>query len=232
MEKTVAQCAEVAKSIRKESETLAMICQRSQVLTLMHAMVSSTLLTKSCFLQALYLVIPRRDVAVLVSRPSFFSVVFKQHTMNSPTYHSLRSTKILSAEIACSLDDFSTLCTAVTAAGLSDALNGGKWTVFAPTNAAFAELGDTLDAVLSDPDLLTDILLFHAVGEKALKAKDLRCKKTTEMANGKDSRTVCRRGDIYQKGAGNPRSDMPKIVDTDIDACNGVIHVVDEVLLP
>ncbi|GAX24129.1 hypothetical protein FisN_9Hh382 [Fistulifera solaris] len=135
------------------------------------------------------------------------------------------------AEIACSTDDFSTLCTAVTEAGLAEALSEGSWTVFAPTNEAFANLGDTLDAVLADKDLLTDVLLFHAVSGEVL-STDLKCTERVEMANKKDSRTVCRGDTIYQKGAGNPRSDMPAIVDVDIEACNGYIHVISEVMLP
>jgi uncharacterized surface protein with fasciclin (FAS1) repeats len=125
------------------------------------------------------------------------------------------------AEIACGVDDFSTLCAAVTQAGLADALSEGEWTVFAPLNSAFAELGDTLDAVLGDLDLLTSILLFHAV-DKPVFAEDLRCAHLIHMANGDDSRTVCHdNGNIFQKGAGNPRNNMPKIVDADIGACNG-----------
>lgn len=139
-----------------------------------------------------------------------------------------------SAEIACGLDNFSTLCSAVQLAELDGALSDGQWTVFAPTNAAFEELGQaTLDTVLANKDLLTDILLFHAVSDRVIFADDLECTHLTHMANGKDSRHVCLgNGDVHQKGAGNPRDDMPRIVDTDIGACNGVVHVVDEVMLP
>lgn len=111
-------------------------------------------------------------------------------------------------------------------AGLGDALSEGAWTVFAPTNTAFEELGqELLDTVLADKALLSDILLFHAVDE-VVKAEDLFCTGLTEMANGQDSRTVCRDGKIFQKGGSNPRNDMPEIVQTDIETCQGVIHVV------
>ena len=136
------------------------------------------------------------------------------------------------AEIACGLGDFSTLCSAVQLAELDVVLSDGQFTVFAPTNQAFEELGSTLDAVLADKDLLADILLFHVVSNKVIFEDDLECTHVTHMANGKDSRHVCVGGDVFQKGGGNPRSDMPKIVNTDIGACNGVIHVVDEVMLP
>jgi len=142
------------------------------------------------------------------------------------------------AEIACGLEDFTTLCTAVTQAGLGDALSSGLWTVFAPTNDAFEALPeDTLDAVLADKELLLDVLLFHVVVNKEIFAADLRCQHLVKMGNGKNSRTVCRSGSvngIFQKGAGNPREAafMPKVVTTDIAACNGLINVVNNVILP
>ena len=138
------------------------------------------------------------------------------------------------AEIACSLDDFSTLCTAIQTVGLDDDLNeDGQWTVFAPTDAAFSKLDDDLfNSILSDHGLLKDVLLFHAVANDVVYASDLECKNTIQMANGKNSRTVCRGASVYQKGAGNSRDDMPEIIESDIAACNGILHVVDEVMLP
>ncbi|KAL3903803.1 MAG: hypothetical protein SGARI_005220, partial [Bacillariaceae sp.] len=144
-------------------------------------------------------------------------------------------------QIACGADDFSTLCTAVKAAGLGEALSSGKWTVFAPTNEAFAKLGDTLDAVLADTALLTDILLFHAVDD-VVGSEDLVCNTgggngLVEMANGQDSRTICEHtasgGEaIFQKGGSNPSNAKPEIIMTDIKTCQGYIHVVNEVMLP
>lgn len=138
------------------------------------------------------------------------------------------------AEIACTTDGFSTLCAAVKAAGLDKTLNSvdNTFTVFAPTDDAFDNLPiGLLDSLLEDVPTLTSILLFHAVPAKVF-AKDLQCKETVEMANGNDSRTVCKGGRIFQKGAGNPRGAMPEIIATDIEACNGVVHVVSEVMLP
>lgn len=127
------------------------------------------------------------------------------------------------------MDDFSTLCTAVDLAGLGDALSGGMWTVFAPTNAAFEALDpDLLDTVLGDTDLLQNILLFHVVADHVLYAEDLACTHVLHMASDDDSRTVCKGGDVFQKGAGNPRDAMPEIVQADVGACNGVIHVIDQ----
>ena len=137
------------------------------------------------------------------------------------------------AEIACNTEGFSTLCAAVEAAGLGDALSTGTYTVFAPTDEAFAKLPDgTVEALLEDIPALTNVLLFHAVANKKVYSKDLKCTVKVQMANGKNSRTVCRGKKIYQKGAGNPRSAMPEIVSKDIKACNGVVHVVSQVMLP
>ncbi len=109
-------------------------------------------------------------------------------------------------------------------------MSEGSWTVFAPNNAAFEKLGDTLDAVLADKDLLTSILLFHAV-EGEVYSKDLKCRETVTMANRADSRTVCRGDSIFQKGAGNSRDAMPEILTKDIKACNSVLHEISGVML-
>ena len=137
------------------------------------------------------------------------------------------------ADIACSTKDFGLLCAAVKAAGLGDALSSGTYTVFAPTDKAFGNLPNgTVQALLADVPSLTNVLLFHAVADKTVYSSDLHCTETVEMANGVDSRTVCKGGKIYQKGGGNSRDAMPEIVTADIKACNGVVHVVSEVMLP
>ena len=131
-------------------------------------------------------------------------------------------------DLACSLADFSYLCSAVKLAGLDGPLGKGRWTVFAPTDEAFEKLGDDLlETVLGDKELLTDILLFHAVDD-VVGSEDLICTERTEMANGQDSRTVCVGDDLFQKGGSNPRNDMPKIVGADIETCQGFVHVVGE----
>ena len=119
----------------------------------------------------------------------------------------------------------------LTAFGRKVRESSGRYNSYSRQLRAFDELGDVLDEVLADDDLLKDILLFHAVDEE-LKADDLHCTGRTEMVNGRDTRTVCRDGDIFQKGAGNLRRDRPRIIHADVEACNGVIHAVDEVLLP
>jgi uncharacterized surface protein with fasciclin (FAS1) repeats len=90
----------------------------------------------------------------------------------------------------------------------------------------------TLESLLDDTDALTNILLFHAVADKVVKSCSLRCAASTEMANGDISETVCKEGGTFQTGAGNADGNMPKIVTKDIMACNGVVHVVSQVMLP
>jgi uncharacterized surface protein with fasciclin (FAS1) repeats len=136
------------------------------------------------------------------------------------------------ADIACNTAGFTTLCAAVKAAGLADELSAGKFTVFAPTDAAFAALpAGTLDALLDDTAALTNVLLFHAVSNKVVLASNLTCQALTKMANGKNSRTVCPNRTKFQKGAGNSREKMPKITSA-VPACNGIVHIVNQVMLP
>ena len=142
----------------------------------------------------------------------------------------------LVGDYICQSDELETLCVAITAAGLKDALNSGEWTVFAPINQAFEELGeDRLTEILADPYLLQDILLFHAVDDK-VSSYDLECTVRVEMANGQDSRTVCtgngNNKKYHQKGGSNPRNDMPEIIEFDIQTCQGYIHIVGKYLPP
>ena len=157
------------------------------------------------------------------------------------------------AEIACGTEGFETLCAAVTATGLAETLSVLEYTVFAPTDDAFAKLPEgTVDTLLAEEGLvtLTDILLYHVVYGTVM-AADLSCAGgaagLVTMANGEETRTICCHScepaeAIFQKGAGNPRlgdgsaadsQDVwPQVVTTDIEACNGVIHVVNNVILP
>jgi uncharacterized surface protein with fasciclin (FAS1) repeats len=131
-------------------------------------------------------------------------------------------------DIAASNEDFSTLVAAVQAAGLADTLAGeGDFTVFAPTNdafdALFTSLGITPEALLADTDLLTDVLLYHvAAGE--LTSEEVVYLGELRMANGDLSTVSVRDGGAYINHA--------RIVTTDIMASNGVIHVIDTVILP
>ncbi|OEU16120.1 FAS1 domain-containing protein, partial [Fragilariopsis cylindrus CCMP1102] len=138
-------------------------------------------------------------------------------------------------DLACSTDGFDTLCGLLTSFDLRDAISGGSWTVFAPTDEAFTKLDDALDggiASVSD-DLLLKILQFHVVDDQVLYSDDLPCELGNNLVttlSGKDSRTFCEDDVPYgQKGSGN--DEVVKFVGVDIDACNGVVHAVEDVLL-
>ncbi|MEW6466101.1 MAG: fasciclin domain-containing protein [Pseudomonadota bacterium] len=129
-----------------------------------------------------------------------------------------------------SLPDFSILVEAVVAAGLVDTLKGpGPFTVFAPTNAAFAallgELGITKEALLANTALLTAVLTYHVVPGRVLKA---------DVPINTPIRTV--QGQTFSIDAmlriTDQRGRMARIVATDVFTSNGVIHVIDKVILP
>jgi transforming growth factor-beta-induced protein len=114
---------------------------------------------------------------------------------------------------------------------LAAILSLGKWTVFAPTNDAFEVVEDTIASL--DEETILDVLLFHVVANEVLDSNSLICGDLVEMANGKESRTKCDDGTLtYQSGGDNIDGLEPAFVQVDIIACNGVIHVVDNVMLP
>ena len=127
--------------------------------------------------------------------------------------------------IAVSNPDFSTLVTAVKAAGLVDTLSGpGKFTVFAPTNEAFAKIpAATLQAILADKAKLTSILTYHVVPGKVL-AKDLKKRQSVNTVQGSAVEIIKKRKSATIENA--------KITMTDLKATNGVVHVIDTVILP
>ena len=127
--------------------------------------------------------------------------------------------------------DFSTLVSAVKAGGLAETLSGaGPFTVFAPTNEAFAKLPPSTLASLLKPEnkqQLADILTYHVVPAKVM-AADVKAGKV-KTANGSEFTVATNGGDVViTDGQGN----KAKVVTTDIAASNGVIHVIDTVLLP
>lgn len=127
-------------------------------------------------------------------------------------------------------EDFSTLVTAVKAAGLVKALSGkGPYTVFAPTNAAFDALpAGTLDSLLADKAVLTDVLTYHVVKGKIPSSK-LQPTQTVTTLNG-DPLTI----DVADGKATitDGQGNTVNITMTDIKTKNGIIHVIDGVLLP
>jgi uncharacterized surface protein with fasciclin (FAS1) repeats len=128
-------------------------------------------------------------------------------------------------EIAQGNPDFSTLVSAVSAAGLVETLSGpGPFTVFAPTNAAFEALpAGTLDSLLADPSgALTDILQLHVVSGAVDSEAAIAAAGGTVDTLGGPVAVELRGSDLYVGGA--------KVVTTDIAATNGVIHVIDAVI--
>jgi uncharacterized surface protein with fasciclin (FAS1) repeats len=119
--------------------------------------------------------------------------------------------------------NFKTLATALTAAGLIDTLKGkGPFTVFAPTDAAFAKVPKAdLDALLADKAKLTAVLTYHVVPGMVM-AKDVKAGKVKTVQGSEI--TVATAGGVTVDGA--------KVSATDIVASNGVIHVIDSVIIP
>ena len=129
-------------------------------------------------------------------------------------------------DIVVNSPDHTTLEAAVVAADLAGTLSGtGPFTVFAPTDAAFAALpAGTLDALLADPSGdLTDILLYHVVAGKAMSA---------DLSNGQEITTVLGDNIVVTINADGVFINDAKVTVADIEARNGVVHVIDEVLLP
>ncbi|NYS25998.1 fasciclin domain-containing protein [Rhodobacteraceae bacterium 2376] len=127
-------------------------------------------------------------------------------------------------DIAVADGNFTTLVAAVEAAGLVDTLKGeGPFTVFAPTDEAFAALPEgTVEALLEDIPTLTAILTYHVV-PGAVMSGDLSDGMMAETVNGK-SVTIGTEDGVTVDGA--------NVVLADIEASNGVIHVIDAVILP
>jgi len=129
-------------------------------------------------------------------------------------------------EIAVADGRFDTLVAAVQAAGLADALSGGEWTVFAPTDDAFAKLGLNADNIASEftEAELTDILLYHVLDSAVTKEEALGLLGDVTMANGQRAGLKVYEGDLYV-------NDDSKVIIPNVLASNGVIHVVDTVIL-
>lgn len=129
-------------------------------------------------------------------------------------------------DIAVADGRFTTLVAALQATGLDAALQGsGPFTVFAPTDAAFAALGsDTIAALLDAPDTLASILLYHVVSGEVYAADVVNLSYAPTLnGTGVDIQVVD--GSVILNGSS-------KVIITDIQASNGVIHVIDAVLLP
>ena len=145
-------------------------------------------------------------------------------TTEAPAEEMVESMDIVDTAIAAG--DFETLAAALTAADLVDTLKGeGPYTVFAPTDDAFAALPEgTLDGLLADIPALSDILLYHVVAGAV----------DAETVMGLDSATTVQGSDITIEiiDGGVVLNGVTMVITTDIEASNGIIHVIDSVLLP
>ena len=128
-------------------------------------------------------------------------------------------------EVARAAGSFGTLLAAVEAAGLTTTLQGdGPFTVFAPTDAAFAKLpAGTVEALLQDIPALTAILTYHVVPGRVA-ASEVVSLTDAPTVNGARLSISVSGGSVYVDGA--------RVVQTDVGARNGVIHVIDSVILP
>jgi uncharacterized surface protein with fasciclin (FAS1) repeats len=130
-------------------------------------------------------------------------------------------------DTAAAAGTFNTLCTALQAAGLADTLKGkGPFTVFAPTDEAFSKLpAGTVESLLKpeNKDKLKAILLYHVVSGDVNAAQVVKLS-STKTINGQDLKLTVNDGTVMVNDA--------KVVKADVLASNGVIHVIDTVLLP
>lgn len=128
-------------------------------------------------------------------------------------------------DTAASVEDFSTLVTAVKAADLVGALKEeGPFTVFAPTNEAFAKIPQAqLEALLKDKAALTQVLTYHVVPGKVMAADVVKLSQADTL-QGEPVKIVVQDGKVMVNGA--------EVIKTDVECTNGVIHVIDTVLMP
>lgn len=135
-------------------------------------------------------------------------------------------------DTAVSAGQFTTLVNLVQKAGLVDTLKSkGPFTVFAPTDAAFAKLPQSLvSQLLSNPDQLKTVLLYHVLTQEVLAAQAIDIAKNScdsdevTAANGQDLRLSLSHGDLFINHS--------RVVDANVLTTNGVIHVIDTVLIP
>jgi uncharacterized surface protein with fasciclin (FAS1) repeats len=164
-----------------------------------------------------------RRISFVLSIAFVFAVLFGAVAVPQPALAKAGGQTIV--EIAVGNPNFTTLVAALQAAGLVDVLNGNRqFTVFAPTDAAFAKLGLNAGNIGTLPkDQLTNILLYHvAPGERF----------ANSVVNAKQIRMMNKQFTQVSVNSSGAFINDSQIVATDIDASNGVIHVIDTVLLP
>lgn len=178
----------------------------------------------------------RRGIKIMVAAIAVLALAAAACTSDgsseatSPGTTAVESVELDIVETAGSAGDFTTLVTAVEAAGLTETLKGeGPYTVFAPTDAAFAALPEgTLESLLleENQDQLSGILTYHVVSDSIMASEV--ASGTVATVNGAEFTVATEDGVVITDGQGNEA----QVVQTDIVASNGVIHVIDGVLIP
>jgi uncharacterized surface protein with fasciclin (FAS1) repeats len=132
-------------------------------------------------------------------------------------------------ETAIAAGSFKTLVTAVKAAGLVETLSSpGPFTVFAPTDDAFAKLpAGTVEGLLKDKEKLTAILTYHVVSGKVM-ADDVKKMDSAKTVQGQDVSIDAKKWHLHR----NVKINDANVITADIECSNGVIHVIDSVLIP
>lgn len=164
----------------------------------------------------------KKRVSVLTSLVAVAALALSGTAITVAGHHEKTQKDIVDTAVAAG--GFETLVTAVKAAGLVDVLKGdGPFTVFAPTDRAFANLPEgTLDSLLKDKEALASILTYHVVPGK-LMASDVVSNESLSTVQGKAIKV--------NTGSG-VKVDSASVIKTDIECSNGVIHVIDAVITP
>ena len=163
-------------------------------------------------------------LAAAVAAPATLSA---QHASDSHASAQAGAATKNIVQVAAAAGSFNTLVAAVKAAGLAETLQGeGPFTVFAPSDAAFAKLPKgAVDALLADKAALTSLLTFHVVPGRVVAADIVKANGATpKTVNGQSLDVQVRGGKVYVNGA--------QVTTADVAASNGVIHVIDAVLMP
>jgi len=149
-------------------------------------------------------------------------------------------------QIICETNAFKTYCDALTRSGVGDRIKNDIYssTIFAPSNSAFQRFfqGREENSVEDFPiGVLEDLVLVHIheredIVNEFVSSDELkgRCGALLSMRNGDNTRTICQNSatKIFQKGPRNPSDDLPRVIAFGIEACDGVVHVVNRVILP
>lgn len=150
--------------------------------------------------------------------------VLTAHAAHHEKMESHKTAKSDIVDTAIAAGSFKTLATALTKADLVETLKGdGPFTVFAPTDEAFAKLPkDKLEAILADKELLTSILTYHVVAGKVAAKEVMKLESATTVQGSSVAISI----------DGGVKVNDANVIKTDIMTSNGIIHVIDTVLVP